>query len=130
MEKVFYSIEYDFGNVSPARLWNLITSADGLSTWFADRVEIDERQFSFYWDNEKRNATRVSIKNESSLKLRWNDDSNKKHFFEFKIVVGELTKNITLVISDFANKNEIEESINLWNEQIAVLGKILGVNPI
>ena len=52
-------------------------------------------------------------------------DEEKNHF-EFKIQVDALTKDVSLIITDFAEKDEIEESKMLWEKQIAV--RILNSN--
>lgn len=126
MNKILFSIEYDFNNVSSTFLWNHIVTPDGLASWFADRVEVNGKNFTFFWNDERRTATQIAIKTGSYIKLRWDDECNKKNYFEFKLIQNELTKNITLVISDFANKEEIKDYIDLWDEQIAILRKNLG----
>ena len=127
MDKVLFCIEYDFNKVSPALLWSCIATSDGLESWFADNVEINGKHFTFYWNSEKRSATQISNRPETLLRLRWEDDSDKKHYFEFKLTQNELTQNTSLIISDFALENEIKDCIDLWNEQIAILQKKVGV---
>ena len=127
MEKDLFCIEYDFGNVSPTLLWSYISSQDGLASWFADKVEICGKHFTFFWNNEKRCATQVSQRAGSSIKLRWSDEARKKVYFELKLIKNELTQNTTLVISDFARKSEVKDYIDLWDEQIAILQKKVGV---
>ena len=126
MEKILFCIEYDFNNVSPTLLWNYIASPDGLSSWFADRVETNGKLFTFYWNEEKRCATQISQRAGISIKFRWCDETSKKYHFELKLIQNELTKNTTLVITDFATKNEVKDYIDLWDEQITILQKRLG----
>lgn len=126
MNKTIFSIEYNFNNISASLLWEYIYTSHGLSIWFADEVTINGKSYTFSWNGEKRDATQISIKNGVSLKLRWNDEECKKHYFEFKITSNELTKETTLVITDFAHSEEQEDFINLWNEQVSILRKKLG----
>lgn len=126
MDKVLFSVEYDFNNTSVSFLWDLIATPDGLASWFADRVEANGKHFIFFWNDEKRCATQIALKIGSHIKLRWDDSTNKKCFFELKLTQNELTKNITLIVSDFADKTEIKDSIDLWDEQISLLRKKLG----
>ncbi len=126
MEKILFSIEYDFNNVSPALLWSYISTQDGLASWFADSVDINGKHFTFYWNSEKRSAIQASQRSGISIKFRWCDETNKKYYFELKLVQNELTNNTTLVVSDFANKNEIKDYIDLWDEQITILQKKVG----
>ncbi len=126
MNETIFSIEYNFNNISASLLWEYIHTPDGLSTWFADKVSINGKSYTFSWNGEKRDATQISIKNGVSLKLRWDDEEFKKHYFEFKITSNELTKDTTLIITDFANGEEHDDLINLWNEQVSILRKKLG----
>lgn len=126
MNETIFSIEYNFNNISASLLWEYIHTPDGLSTWFADKVSINGKSYTFSWNGEKRDATQISIKNGVSLKLRWDDQEFKKHYFEFKITSNELTKDTTLIITDFANGEEHDDLINLWNEQVSILRKKLG----
>lgn len=126
MNETIFSIEYNFNNISASLLWEYIHTPDGLSTWFADKVSINGKSYTFSWNGEKRDATQISIKNGVSLKLRWDDEEFKKHYFEFKITSNELTKDTTLIITDFANGEDHDDLINLWNEQVSILRKKLG----
>ena len=53
-------------------------------------------------------------------------DDQDKCFFEIRIVVDEITKDVSLMVSDFAYEDEIEESKMLWESQIADLNKLVG----
>lgn len=126
MNKILFCIEYDFNNASPSFLWDHLATPDGLASWFADKVETNGKFFTFYWNNEKRIAKQTAIKSASHIKFRWEDEIDNKCYFEFKLIQNEITKSTTLIISDHACKNEIEDCIDLWNEQIALLRKVLG----
>jgi hypothetical protein len=56
------------------------------------------------------------------------DDSEDqdKCFFEIRIVVDEITKDVSLMVTDFAFEDEIEESKMLWESQISDLKKLVG----
>ena len=41
--------------------------------------------------------------------------------------MDELTNDVALVITDFAEENEKADSIDLWNTQIAELKHVLGL---
>ena len=47
-------------------------------------------------------------------------------FFEFRIVVDELTKDVSLIVTDFAEEDEIDEAKMLWESQISDLKQVLG----
>lgn len=43
-----------------------------------------------------------------------------------KIQIDELTKDVSLIITDFAEENEMEDAVQLWNAQISKLLQVLG----
>jgi hypothetical protein len=124
--KGLYSIEYEL-NSSPDVLFEFISTPGGLEKWFADRVYIIEGNFIFNWeDGEKRMAKQVGIKDRDWVRFHWLDEPEKR-FFEFKIVIDDLTSEVALIVSDFAdNPKELEESTRLWNQQISDLHHSIG----
>lgn len=124
--KGFYSIEYEL-NSSPDVLFEFISTPGGLEKWFADRVYIIEGNFVFNWeDGEKRLAKQVGIKEKDWVRFHWLDEPEKR-YFEFKIVIDDLTSEVALIVSDFAdNSKEQEESTRLWNQQISDLHHSIG----
>jgi hypothetical protein len=124
--KGLYSIEYEL-NSSPDVLFEFISTPGGLEKWFADRVYIIEGNFIFNWeDGEKRLAKQVAIKDKEWVRFHWLDEADKR-YFEFKIVIDDLTSEVALIVSDFAdNPRELEESTRLWNQQINDLHHSIG----
>ncbi|MFH2143915.1 MAG: START-like domain-containing protein, partial [Bacteroidota bacterium] len=59
-------------------------------------------------------------------KFKWIDDDDDEAYFEFKIVVEELTGDVALIVTDFAEEDEVDDSKDLWDTQISVLKLILG----
>ena len=56
-----------------------------------------------------------------------NDEEDQDDcYFEFKIVVDEITKDVSLNISDFAEEDELEEAKMLWNNLVSSLKQVLG----
>jgi hypothetical protein len=124
--KGLYSIEYEL-NSSPDVLFEFISTPGGLEKWFADRVYIIEGNFIFNWeDGEKRLAKQIGIKDKEWVRFHWLDEAEKR-YFEFKIVIDDLTSEVALIVSDFAdNPHELEESTRLWNQQINDLHHSIG----
>jgi hypothetical protein len=46
--------------------------------------------------------------------------------FELHILVDELTKDVSLLVVDFAEKDEINEASQLWENQISDLKHLIG----
>ena len=106
---------------SPQMLYQYISSASGLSEWFAENVNSRGIIFSFFWDGSEEKAELLSSKSNKFVKFRWLDDSEDqdKCFFEIKIVVDEITKDVSLMVSDFSFEDEVEETKMLWESQIS-----------
>ena len=68
----------------------------------------------------------MSKKNNNLIKFRWLDEP-KDTFFELKIIVDDITQDVSLIVTDFA-EDEIdeEESKLLWNKQIEKLKQSIG----
>jgi hypothetical protein len=106
-------------------LYQYITSASSLSEWFADDVNSRGKVFSFFWDGSEEKAELISTKNNQFVKFKWLDEDDD-YYFEIRIAVDELTKDVSLLITDFSEEDEVEESKMLWESQIADLKQVLG----
>jgi uncharacterized protein YndB with AHSA1/START domain len=125
--KVRYEIEFAV-NSSPQLLYQYISTPSGLSEWFADNVNSRGELFTFIWDDTKEKARLASKKTNERIKFKWidEDDNETDYFFELKISEDEITKDVSLIITDFAFEDELEESKQLWKNQIADLKHVIG----
>jgi uncharacterized protein YndB with AHSA1/START domain len=128
-EKIPYSIEYDFHS-SPQLLYQYLSTPSGLSEWFADNVNSRGETFVFIWDDSEEVAKMIQKKTNERIRFQWQTDEVDfdKYFFEFKLEVDEITKDVSLIVSDFCNKDEMEESKMLWNNLIQDLKQVLGAS--
>ena len=107
-------------------LFNQISTPSGLSEWFADNVNLNGKIYTFFWDGDEQEAELLSKKNNQSIKFRWTDEP-KDTFFELKIIIDDITQDISLIITDFAEDEEDEEEAKLlWNKQIEKLRQSIG----
>ncbi|MFY7742094.1 MAG: START-like domain-containing protein [Flavobacterium sp.] len=125
--KIRYEIEFPI-NSSPQLLYQYISTPSGLSEWFADNVNSRGELYTFIWDDTKERARLASKKTGERIKFKWIDDNDKdtEYFFELKIMEDEITKDVSLVVIDFAYEDEIEESKLLWENQISDLKHVIG----
>lgn len=125
--KVKYEIEFPI-MASPQLLYQYISTPSGLSEWFADNVNSRGEFFTFIWDDSEEKAKLMSKKTDERIKFKWlnEDDSESDYFFEIKLMVDEITKDVSIVIIDFADQDEVEESKSLWENQISDLKHVLG----
>ncbi|MBM6883045.1 SRPBCC domain-containing protein [Bacteroides caecigallinarum] len=121
-------IEYPLNPTSGIIIWNAISTPAGLERWFADKVTRSGKTYTFRWGkNESRDADITNTRSEYFIRFHWKDDEEPKSFFELKILFNELTSDHILEITDFADPDEEEDTINLWNSQIDVLRRVFGV---
>ena len=81
--------------------------------------------FTFIWDGAEERAKLLKRKSEEFVKLAWEENEDGS-FFEMRIIVDEITKDVSLMITDFAEEDEIEEGKMLWDNQISSLKQVLG----
>jgi uncharacterized protein YndB with AHSA1/START domain len=120
-----YEIEFQI-QASPQLLYNYISTPSGLSEWFADNVNSRGELFTFIWDDSEEQAKLITKKNSERIKFKWLESSNDGSFFELRIEVDPITKDVSIIVTDFSDEDELEESKMLWENQIASLKQILG----
>lgn len=130
MPKEKFHIEFVTGSASQASLWRMISRVDGLSQWFADEVEVDDEEnlYTFYWGKSTNQAEVVHKKPKSNIRYRWTDEDDEKYYFEFRIHKLELSRELALQITDFAEQDEKGDAISLWEVQIEKMMRQLGVS--
>ncbi len=125
--KKSFSIEYDF-HASPQLLFQYLSTPSGLSEWFADNVNSRGERFTFIWDDSEENALLLQKKNYDKVRFQWENDDGADYYFEFKIQVDEITKDVSLIITDFSEEDELEESKMLWDNLVSDLKQVLGAS--
>ena len=106
-------------------LFNCLSTPSGLSEWFADDVNCNRDLYTFIWGDSEQEAKLITNSNNHLVKFRWTDYPDNT-FFEFRIEIDDITNDVVLKVSDFAEEDELEESKELWISQINTLMKNLG----
>ena len=120
-----YELEYPIHS-SINILFDGLSTLSGLSEWFADDVNVNrEGIYTFTWEGSEQQATLVSKKKNNHVRFKWL--GSDEEYFEFLIQVDELTNDISLIVTDFADDEEDkEDAVQLWDLQIDNLKKIIG----
>ena len=126
MEKIQFQLEFTI-NTSSKLLYTRISTPGGLAEWFADDVRLKSKNFTFFWDGSEQTAELISKKTNEYVRFHWIDDEEDDSFFEFKINKDELTNDVALIVTDFAEEDELEESKDLWEQQISELKRAMGL---
>lgn len=125
-EKIRFDIEFPI-HASPQLLYQYISTPSGLSEWFSDNVNSRGELFTFIWDDSEEEAKLLTKKSDERVKFRWMvDEDDKTVYFEIRIQVDEITKDVSIIITDFAEEDEIDEAKMLWENQISSLKQVLG----
>ena len=123
-DKIKFQLEFVIQS-SPQLLYQYLSTPSGLSEWFADNVNSRGEKFTFIWDGSEEEAKLLKRKSDEFVKFAW-EESEDGSFFEMKIIVDEITKDVSLFITDFADEDEVEESKMLWTNQVSDLKQVLG----
>jgi uncharacterized protein YndB with AHSA1/START domain len=117
-------LEYTFKS-SPSVLYSRLSTASGLSEWFADNVIVRGKNYTFVWDSTEQEAEMIGNRQNDMVRFRWTD-CDDECYFEFKVARDELTGDVSLVITDFVEEDETDDAKDLWDSQIAELKHALG----
>ena len=118
-------IEYII-NCSPAILYQLISTPSGLSEWFAEDVNIKNDIYTFIWDGSEEQAKLINKKKDHSIKFHWLEHEDEETYLELTIHIDELTKDVALLITDFCDEGEENETKELWITQLDDLSHRIG----
>lgn len=124
-KKIKFEIEFPI-HASPHMLFQYFGTPSGLSEWFADNVNSRGEMFTFIWDGSEEKAKVLQERPDEKMKFKWLEDGDEKTYFEFRIEVDEITKDVSLIVTDFAEEDEIEESKMFWENQIEELKHTIG----
>jgi|TARA_B110000305_G_C19196220_1_gene518967 uncharacterized protein YndB with AHSA1/START domain len=124
-EKIKIVMEFPI-HASPKMLYQYFGTSSGLSEWFADNVNSRGEIFTFIWDGSEEKAKVLSKKSDLKIRFKWLESEGDDSYFEFRIEVDELTKDVSLMITDFSEKDEVEDSKMFWDNQIEELKHRIG----
>ena len=125
MDKVRIDLEYII-KTSPTILFNCLSTPSGLSEWFADDVNIENDRYTFFWDGSEETAILKNVRKSESVKFQWEDDEDEDYFFEMTIRIDDLTKDVALLVTDFAEEGEEDEIQLMWDNNVDNLKKAIG----
>lgn len=125
-------LEYELNATSPSIIWPVISEASGLKRWFADEVERKGSSLKFTWgtsymNKDERNATIVKEQKEKLIRFKWDGDEDPDAYCEMKIEIGEITNDCVLVITDFAEADDLDSLRELWDDNMESLHQATGL---
>ncbi len=118
-----FSLEFSF-TVSPKLMYTFISQPEGLSRWFADAVFIEEDVYHFVWEGSEQKARLIESKDNEFVKFEWLDDFHQGYMFEMHILNEEVSREVALLIRDYAEPSEMDYYQRLWSAQIRKLQRL------
>ena len=130
MSKQKFMGEYSI-NASRKMLFPYLSTASGLSLWFADDVNINNinKTLIFIVDGEEKIARIDSVKKNRYIKFSFLEDGEvrKDHdYLEFRLEINELTQSVFIRIIEYTETDDLEESFEIWDNLLSQLKEIIG----
>ncbi len=109
-------------------LENMIFTPAGLSEWFADDVNIKDDIFTFVWDGSSENARLLTKRPTDKIRWQWlsDEEEGSDYYCEIRFEIDPMTKVVILLVTDFAESDDLDEAKRLWEQQIGELKRVLG----
>ena len=131
MGKQKIDIEYPLMTTSPNIVWEQISSAHGLERWLADHVTEKDGVFTFIWgepwtQQDIRKAQLVEFVKNDHITLHWEEEEDDS-FLEMRIEKSDLTNNLNLLITDFAEDDDADGLKILWESNLDRLHRASGL---
>jgi len=124
-QKIKYEMEFPF-HASPSLLFQYLSTPSGMQEWYADNVNSRGKNFTFIWEGSEEEAILYGKKKGELIRFQWLEDEGTDYYFELRIQVDEITKDVSIMITDFAEEDEVEEGKLLWENMISNLKHVLG----
>lgn len=110
---------------SPVILYNFVSTPQGLAQWFADDVEMKKGDYFFHWEGYVEKANILIQDGDELFRFRL-EDMDDEEYIEFKITKSEITGDTILIVTDFAEPDEIPIQKRVWDSQIDMLVSSVG----
>ena len=127
------TIEYPLTTQSPNIVWGMISTAEGMQKWLADKVIADGENLTFTWghpwtDRDTKTSQVLERSKHSYIRMKWDyQEEDPKAFWELRIERSELTGNLNLLITDYADADDIEDLRGIWDDNLDRLHRVSGL---
>jgi hypothetical protein len=129
--KRLFTSDYEF-HASVKMLYPYLSTASGLSEWFADDVSVNnlDKTFTFSWDDEKHKANLAGHRTNHFVRFEFlpETEADKKDpsYFELRIDTNEMTQSTFLRVTDYSDFDDEGELRSLWDGLVGTLKSIVG----
>lgn len=109
-------------------LFQYISNPSGLQIWFADHVGVQGGdKYKFKWDDgTETNAILTKSVNGKYVRFRLLDAPDVEEFLEFRISQDAITGDIDLVITEYVNEGDEDNTAAIWDAAVENLKYTIG----
>ena len=130
MTKFKFVKEYEI-RASPKLLFPYISTAEGLSSWFAEKAKYDRNTeiYHFEWDQTDHPAKLIQQKLNKHARFEFTGTEgaeSEANYIDFKLETNEITQATFLKISDFSTTTDEAELEGLWDGLVDNLKDLIG----
>jgi len=125
MERVQVKVEFLFRS-SKAIVYQFLTTPSCLVRWFCEKGDITGKTFTFSWEGADEVAELVENVENERLRFKWEDADDEAEYLEFTMSKSPITGDTILVITDYCDDDEVDDTRQLWESQIATMQKEMG----
>ncbi len=111
---------------SPAIIYQFLTTPSCLVRWFCEGVDISGKSFIFTWSGADEEAELVENVENERLRFKWLDADDPEEFLEYSMSKSPITGETILMITDFCDEGEQDDTRQLWESQLAAMKKEMG----
>jgi uncharacterized protein YndB with AHSA1/START domain len=130
MGKFKFVAEYEI-NASVKMLFPYLSTASGLSEWFAEKVTINsDKVLDIVWDGQSHPARIVSLQTNKHVKYQFlplnEADEEDPSYMEFKLVHNDITETSFLKVIDYSEMDNEQDLRELWLGLVHSLRELIG----
>ena len=129
------TVEYPLNTKSPNIVWGMISTAEGLQKWLADIVVADAESgtMTFTWghpwtDRDTKTSQILECNKFSHIRMKWDyQEEDPQAFWEIRLEQSELTGKLSMLITDYADADDIEDLRGIWDDNLERLHRVSGL---
>ncbi len=118
-----FTLEFPM-KVSPRLLFTLISTAEGMARWFAERVNVQGDLYHFEWEGSEQSARLLESKEPEYVRFEWTDDFHEGFILEMRISHQPVSGEAALIVSDYSEASDMDFTQMWWTTQIAKLQRL------
>lgn len=111
---------------SPSIIYQFLTTPSCLVRWFCEGVDISGKSFVFTWSGADEEAELVENVENERLRFKWLDADDPEEYLEYSMSKSPITGETILMITDYCDEGEQDDTRQLWESQLAAMKKEMG----